>query len=329
MAILVTGGAGYIGSITVQLLREQGHEVVILDNLSHGHRASIPADVPLVEGDVGDRRLVADTVREYGVDACVHFAALIFVGESVQQPTRYYANNVAQGVGLIEALLENGVKRLVFSSTAAVYGEPETTPIAETHPLRPANPYGWSKRMVEQVLADADAAHGLKYVALRYFNACGALPGKGEDHHPENHLIPLVLQVALGQRAHISIFGDDYPTRDGSAVRDYIHVADLGDAHLRALAHLAEGGPSLACNLGNGQGYTVKEVIAQTRQVTGREIPAELAPRRAGDPSHLVADAALARRELDWQPQRPELAAIIQSAWDWHREHPRGYDDQD
>lgn len=325
MAILVTGGAGYIGSVTVELLLERGERVVVLDNLARGHRAAVPGDVPFYCGDAGDGELVARIAREHDLEACIHFAALAYVGESVEQPARYYVNNAAQAMLLIQALLEAGVRQFVFSSTCAVYGEPEIVPIPEEHPRRPANPYGWSKYFVEQVLESCDRAHGLRFVALRYFNAAGATERCGEDHDPETHLIPNVLAAALGRLPYVPVFGNDYPTHDGTAVRDYIHVSDLADAHLRALAWLRQQGHSLFLNLGNGKGYSVLEVIQTAREVTGREIPMRWEARRPGDPSHLVADARRARRVLGWEPRYPELAAIIESAWRWRLAHPEGY----
>jgi len=325
MAILVTGGAGYIGSVTVEQLLERGESVVVLDNLGRGHREAVPRGVPFYEGDVGDRTLLARLLRAHEIEACIHFAALAYVGESVTAPLRYFANNAGQGLVLLEALLEAGVRRFVFSSTCAVYGEPEIIPIPEEHPRRPANPYGWSKLFFEQALEGCDQAHGLRFVALRYFNAAGASERSGEDHEPETHLIPNVLAAALGRAPCVPVFGDDYPTPDGTAVRDYIHVADLSAAHWLALDWLRRGGRSLFLNLGNGKGYSVLEVIREARRVTGREIPVRLQARRPGDPSHLVADARKARELLGWRPAFPELASILESAWRWRLAHPDGY----
>ncbi len=318
MAILVTGGAGYIGSVTTELLRARGEQVVVLDNLSRGHRAAVADEVPFYEGNVGDRELVARIAREHDIDACIHFAAFAYVGESVSEPTLYYENNVAQGINLLGALVKAGVRRFVFSSTCATYGEPQQIPIDETHPQQPANPYGWSKLFIERILADYDRAYDLKFVALRYFNASGASPDRGERHQPETHLIPLVLKAAQKELDHVTVFGNDYPTDDGTCVRDYIHVSDLGDAHALALEYLRNGGSSTAINLGNGQGYSVLEVIHAAQDVTGREIPTEIEGRRAGDPSHLVADSSKARHVLGWRPRHAELATIISSAWEWH-----------
>ena len=325
MAILVTGGAGYIGSVTTEFLRARGEQAVVLDNLSRGHRGAVADGVPFYEGDVGDRELVARICGEHEIDACVHFAAFAYVGESVAQPALYYENNVEQGARLLGALLSAGVRRLVFSSTCATYGEPRRIPIDEAHPQQPTNPYGWSKLFLERIMTDYDRAYGLRFVALRYFNASGALPQRGEHHEPETHLIPLVLKAARGGIAHVSVFGGDYETSDGTCVRDYIHVADLAEAHALALDYLRGGGQSAAVNLGNGQGYSVLEVVEAARKVTGREIKVEVQARRPGDPSHLVADAARARDLLGWRPRRPDLAAIIGSAWEWHSGRPLGY----
>jgi UDP-glucose 4-epimerase len=325
MAILVTGGAGYIGSVTTEFLRAQGQEVVVLDNLSRGHREAVSPEVPFYEGNVGDADLVARITREHEIEACVHFAALAYVGESVTDPSLYYENNVVQGVRLLGALVAAGVRRVVFSSTCATYGEPQRMPLDESHPQLPANPYGWSKLFVERIMADYDRAYNLKFVALRYFNASGATPERGEHHEPETHLIPLVLRAAQGGIPHVTVFGHDYPTPDGTCVRDYIHVTDLAEAHALSLQYLAAGNPSTAINLGNGLGYSVLEVIEAAQRVTGKEIKVEMEGRRAGDPSHLVSDSTRARTLLGWQPRHPDLDAIIGSAWAWHSERPRGY----
>lgn len=325
MAILVTGGAGYIGSVVVEDLVNKGEEVVVIDNLVYGHRESVPEGVPFYEGGIGDKDLVQKILSEHRIEACMHFSAYAYVGESVEKPQKYYENNFIQTLSLLDVLLEHDVKKFIFSSTCATYGEPQYVPIDENHPQWPANPYGWSKLMVERALVDYDRACGLKFVALRYFNACGASGRCGEDHDPETHIIPLVLFAALGRIPHVSIFGEDYPTPDGTAIRDYIHVADLSQAHLLALDHLAGGKASEFINLGNGSGYSVKDVIETARTVTGRDIEAVIAPRRAGDPSRLVANATKAREVLGWNPQFPDLEAIIESAWAWHLEHPEGY----
>jgi UDP-glucose 4-epimerase len=318
MSILITGGAGYIGSVTTELLRARGEAVVVLDNLSRGHRDAVASEVPFYEGNVGDGDLVKRIGRDHNIEACVHFAAFAYVGESVHKPALYYENNVEQGIRLLGALNETGVRRFVFSSTCATYGEPQQNPISELHPQLPANPYGWSKLILERIMSDYDRSYGLRFVALRYFNAAGATPERGERHDPETHLIPLVLRAAQGEINHVTIFGDDYPTKDGTCVRDYIHVSDLAEAHTLALDYLRRDNPSIAINLGNGHGYSVLEVIEAARTVTGREIPADMQGRRAGDPSHLVADAAKARAVLGWQPRHPDLNAIISSAWEWH-----------
>ena len=328
MSVLVTGGAGYIGSFTVEALRRRGDAVIVFDNLSTGHRRAVAPDVPFHQGELTDRELLRRIMREHAVTQVVHFAASISVPESVQHPEQYIQNNVVGTFSLLEAMREQGVGQIVFSSTAAVYGEPRQTPIEESHPTAPTNPYGLTKRFIEQMLESYEVAHGLRHVALRYFNACGGAPGRGEDHHPESHLIPLVLQVALGQRETIIIFGDDYPTRDGTCVRDYIHIDDLAQAHLLALDYLKNGQPSRKINLGNGEGTTVRELIDVARQVTGHPIPARTAPRRAGDPSTLIASSQLARQVLSWQPQYPELRTIVDSAWQWHRTHPGGYEEE-
>jgi UDP-glucose 4-epimerase len=327
MAVLITGGAGYIGSVTVDLLRARGEDVVVLDDVVRGHRSAVAPDVPFYKGRIGDRALVARILAERSIDACVHFAALAYVGESVSEPGRYYANNVAEGLALTETLIAGGVRRFVFSSTCATYGEPEQVPIPESHPQWPVNPYGWSKLMVERILHDFDAAHGLKFVALRYFNAAGATAARGEHHTPESHLIPLVLDTARGRRPHISIFGTDYPTPDGTAIRDYIHVSDLGMAHLQALTYLRGGGVSECVNLGTGRGHSVLEVIETAGRVTGRHIEAKREGRRAGDPARLIAVSEKARRVLGWEPQLGALATIIGSAWEWQQAHPDGYPD--
>ena len=323
--ILVTGGAGYIGSVTVELLRNRGEQVVVLDNLTRGHRAAVPESVALYDGDVGDRRLVTQIASEHKIEACIHFAALAYVGESVAEPARYFENNVEHGVALMGALLEAGVRRVVFSSTCATYGEPREVPIPESHPQQPANPYGWSKLLMERLLSSYDRAYGLRYVALRYFNAAGATETLGEYHEPETHLVPNVLSAALGRIPILSVFGNDYPTPDGTAIRDYIHVADLGTAHILALDYLRGGGASECINLGNGTGYSVLEVIETARQVTGRPIEISIEPRRPGDPSHLVANAQKARTLLGWKPAYPDLASILRTDWEWRSKNQKGY----
>jgi UDP-glucose 4-epimerase len=316
--ILVVGGAGYIGSHMVWLLGQQGVQVVTLDNLSAGHRDAV-LHGELRVGDMADRALLDEVLSERPFDAVMHFASFIQVGESVTDPAKYYQNNVANTLTLLGAMREHGVKHFVFSSTAAVFGNPIYSPIDEQHPQNPINPYGRSKWMIEQVLADYDRAYGLKSVCLRYFNAAGAHPDGllGERHEPETHLVPLVLQAAAGRRPHITVFGRDYDTPDGTCVRDYIHVMDLAQAHWLALRYLAQGGATSVFNLGNGNGYSVQEVVDTASRVTGRAIAVQEGPRRAGDPARLVADAALARQVLGWQPQYSDLGTIIQDAWQW------------
>ena len=329
MAILVTGGAGYIGSVTVELLRAQGEQVVILDNLSRGHRAAVATSIPFYEGQIGDIALVQRIAVEHPIDACIHFAAMAYVGESVEKPARYFENNVEQGIRLLDALLKANVRQIVFSSTCATYGEPQGLPIDETHPQHPTNPYGWSKFMIERVLESYTRAYDLRFVALRYFNAAGASPRCGEHHEPETHLIPNVLAAALGKLPFVSVFGNDYATPDRTCIRDYIHVSDLGDAHIRALNYLRQGGDSTHINLGNGQGYSVLEVIETARRVTGKAIETRIEPQRAGDPSRLIADAGKAESVLGWRPAYGDLATIIRTAWEWRLAHPRGYNAAD
>jgi len=325
MRILVTGGAGYVGSHCLRPLMTAGHECVVYDNLSRGHRQAVPQHL-LVEGELTDEPKLAGLLRERKIDAVMHFAALALVGESVQQPELYYRNNVVGSCHLLEAMRQTGVRKIVFSSTTATYGTPEKMPIAETTPQQPINPYGFSKLIVERMLDDYAAAHGFGFAALRYFNAAGAAADGsiGEDHTPESHLIPIVLQVALGQRPSISILGDDYPTPDGTCIRDYVHVDDLATAHLEALERL-QPGKSIKVNLGTGRGYSVREVIEACRRITGHPIPAITAPRRPGDPPELVADSRLARQLLNWTPQYTTIESIVETAWRWHKSHPRGF----
>ena len=327
MAILVCGGAGYIGSHMVAELLEKGEEVVILDNFQKGHKGAVLGG-KVYEGDIRDRAILDKVFTENNIDAVIDFAADSLVGESMTEPLKYFNNNVGGTINLLEAMRDHGVKYIVFSSTAATYGEPENLPILEGDKTFPTNPYGESKLTVEKILKWCDGAYWIKYTALRYFNAAGAhISGKiGEDHSPETHLIPLILQVALGQREKIMVFGDDYKTEDGTCIRDYIHVTDLANAHLLAVARLRNGGESLICNLGNGKGFSVNEVIETTRRVTGCEIKAEIAPRRAGDPAILVASSEKAKGELGWSPRYDSLETIIETAWNWHRNHPKGYE---
>ena len=314
MHALVTGGAGYIGATTAAALLDAGHEVTVADDLSAGHRDVVPTDAAFVEVDVTDPRAIDEVVGDGDFDACLHFAALIEAGESMRAPERFFRVNTGGSATLLDALLRHGVRRFVLSSTAAVYGEPEHVPITEDDALVPTNAYGESKLLVERMLAWHHRIHDLRFAALRYFNAAGAVPGRGERHDPETHLIPLVLQVAEGRRDHITLFGTDYPTDDGTAVRDYIHVADLADAHVRAVEQLDTHG-TITCNLGNGRGFSVREVVDAARRVTGHPIPAEEAPRRAGDPAVLVASSERARQLLGWQPRVPDLDRIVADAW--------------
>ena len=321
MKILVTGGSGYIGSVTVEQLLERGHEVVVFDNLERGHREAVDPRARLVRGDLREREAILAALREARPDAVVHFAAYALVAESMADPDLYFRNNLGGGMNLAAAMRETGVRRLVFSSSCAVYGIPERMPIDENLPKNPANPYGESKLQFEKILRWYEECHGFRTVRLRYFNAAGATERFGEDHDPESHIIPNVLKVALDQAPCVKIFGSDYRTPDGTCVRDYIHILDLAQAHILAV----EGSVSGAFNLGNGSGYSVSQVVQTAREVTGRPIPAEMHPRRPGDPDTLVADAAKAKRELGWTPRYPDLRQIVESAWNWTRRHPRGY----
>ena len=318
MRVLVTGGAGYIGSHTARLLAESGIETVVYDNLSKGHRWAVQWG-ELVQGDLADRTLLLETLAKQRIDAVIHFAAFIAVGESMQKPGVYFRNNVVNTLNLLDCMHEAGVGSIVFSSTAAVYGDPVEVPLTENHPRNPVNPYGETKLMIERALHWYGECHGLRWAAPRYFNACGAHPdGKiGEVHEPETHLIPLVLQAALGTRENVGVFGKDYPTPDGTAIRDYIHVMDLASAHIRALEHLQQGGASGAFNLGTGKGLSVKEVIEAAERVTGRTVPVRDCPRRAGDPPELVADASRAFEMLNWKPAYSDIDTIIETAWRW------------
>ncbi len=325
MNILVTGGAGYVGSHAARWLLRAGHEIWVYDNLSRGHREAVVPD-RLIEGELADTAKLAGAMVDKQIDAVMHFAAFALVGESVADPALYYRNNVLGSLSLLDAMRASDVRRIVFSSTTATYGEPEKMPIREDFPQKPINPYGFSKLVVEHALADYAAAYGLGYAALRYFNAAGASPDGdlGEDHEPESHLIPIVLQVALGQREKITIFGEDYPTPDGTCIRDYVHVDDLAAAHLAALDRLQDG-VGMKLNLGTGRGTSVREVIEACRRVTGHAIPVAIGERRPGDPPELVADASLARETLGWTPKYGEIGPIVETAWRWHRDHPRGY----
>jgi UDP-glucose 4-epimerase len=319
LRILVTGGAGYIGGTVAQLLLDHGHQVVIYDNLCHAHRSMVPAGTEFIEGELADRPAL-EKLLHTGVDGVMHFAALIEAGESMKKPELYFRNNSASTLSLFEAMLATGVNRLVFSSTAAVYGEPESTPILEDAPLHPTNAYGESKLLVEQMLSWLNRIHGFRYASLRYFNVAGAIEGRGEAHEPESHIIPLILDVALGRRKDIKVFGQDYPTPDGTCIRDYIHVHDLARAHLLALEALKEENRTrLIYNIGNGVGFSVREVIESARRVTGHPIPVEEFPRRPGDPAVLIASSEKIGRELGWKPEYSKLDDIIDSAWKWHQ----------
>ncbi|ANB56368.1 UDP-glucose 4-epimerase GalE [Anoxybacillus sp. B7M1] len=324
--ILVCGGAGYIGSHAVYRFIEKGEKVVVVDNLQTGHREAVHPEAIFCHGDIRDRRFLRHVFSSYEIDTVIHFAAHSLVGESMQEPLKYYDNNVYGTQVLLETMNEFDVKRIVFSSTAAVYGEPTQIPISETNPTVPESAYGETKLAMEKMMKWADKAYGIRYISLRYFNVAGAYGAYlGEDHHPETHLIPLILKVALGQRSEIQIFGEDYDTHDGTCIRDYIHVLDLVDAHLLAVEKLRNGGTSDVFNLGNGSGFSVKEVIEAARRVTGRDIPALVAPRRAGDPARLVASAEKAKRELGWTPTYTSIDDIVASAWEWHQANPNGY----
>ncbi len=324
MAILVTGGAGYIGSVTVEHVRAAGEEVVVLDNLSRGHREAVGRDVAFYEGEVGDPALLQRIAGEHRLESCIHFAALAYVEESVRDPRSYFQNNVEQGAALIHALLDAGVRRFVFSSSCATYGQPESLPIREDARQCPASPYGWTKLMLERLLASYDAAYGLKYVALRYFNAAGATEEHGEDHEPETHLVANVLRAAAGEIDAVPVFGGAYATADGTAVRDFVHVADLADAHLRAVRYLRNGGTSDCLNLGAGRGYSVMEVVKCARKITGREIAIRVEGAREGDPTELIADAGKAQRVLGWTAKQSDLETIVRTAWEWRKKNPRG-----
>jgi len=324
--VLVTGGAGYIGSVVAEELVRDGHEVTVYDSLYKGHRGAVVEGAEFVEGDLADGELLRATLRERSTEAVIHLAADSLVGESVENPAKYYRNNVTAGLALLDAMRDTSARRLVFSSTAAVYGEPEKQPVEESDPTRPTNPYGETKLAFERALQWYEQAYAIRHASLRYFNAAGATRACGEDHDPETHLIPVVLQAAAGRRAHVEVYGTDYPTRDGTCVRDYIHVVDLARAHVLALSILGER--SAIYNLGcGGDGYTVNEVVETAREVTGRDIQVQTGARRAGDPAVLVASSEKIRRELGWSPRLQDLRAIISSAWEWMQEHPEGYRD--
>jgi UDP-glucose 4-epimerase len=324
MKILITGGAGYIGSIATEKILHAGHQAVVFDSLYMGHRQAVHADAVFVEGDLAEPNVIANVIGEHRPDAVMHFASHTMVGESVEKPFLYLGDNVANARNLLEAMLANDCKKIILSSTANLFDQPERMPIGPEERVIPGSPYGESKAIIERLLYWLHRTHGLRYACLRYFNAAGATEERGEDHTPETHLIPLVLQVALGQRESIKMFGDDYDTPDGTCVRDYIHIADLAKAHLLALEAL-EDRAELHYNLGNGAGFSVKQVVETARTITSHAIPAEIVARRAGDPATLVADASRISDELGWQPDYPDLESIMQSAWDWHVKNPQGY----
>jgi len=325
MSILITGGAGYVGSVVTETLHKAGKDVVVLDSLVAGHRKAVDESIPFYEGDIADPELLERIAARHDIRQMVHLAAFLSVSESVTKPLVYFVNNTAKVIFMLETLIKHGLRNVVFSSTAGTYGESQYVPIDEAHPQNPTHPYGMSKYFVEQVLNWLDRAHGITHVALRYFNAAGATEIHGEDHSPEIHLIPLVLRVPMGQSESIAIYGTDYPTPDGTCIRDYIHVADLADAHLKALEYLEEGNASEKFNLGNGLGFSVREVVKTAEKITGIQIPTREQARRPGDPAILVASSDKARKILRWAPRYPELDPIIRSAWKWHSTHPAGY----
>jgi len=326
MTILVTGGAGYIGSIVTEELVNSGNHVVVLDNLSQGHQAAVVPEAVFIKGDLCDQEILHNTLQKYGVDVVMHLAADKSVENSMIEPGKFFWNNVACGINLLDCMVKNGVMSMVFSSSAAVYGQPKEIPITEDVPLDPVNAYGESKLIFERILRWYGEIHGLKSISLRYFNVAGASKRFGSDCRPETNLIPIIMKVALGQQKHLSVFGDDYDTEDGTCVRDYIHVLDIAKAHILALDHLGADASITAYNLGNGDGYSVLEVVGEARRVTGATIPIEFCPRRTGDPPKLVASSDLARKNLGWQLDYPQLNQIIESEWLWRKEHPTGYD---
>ena len=329
MSILVLGGAGYIGSHAVYQLIDQNYEVVVVDNLQSGHKDAVHPQAKFYKGDIREKEFLRSVFEKEKIDGVIHFAANSLVGESMENPLKYFNNNVYGTQVLLEVMIEFGIKNIVFSSTAATYGEQKIMPITEEMSTLPTNAYGETKLTMEKIMKWCESAYGLKYVSLRYFNVAGARStGEiGEDHHPETHLIPVILQVALGQREHISVFGDDYDTEDGTCIRDYIHVEDLIDAHILALSYLQNGGESTIVNLGSGTGFSVNEMVETAREVTGHNIPAKVVPRRSGDPSKLIASSEKAKRILGWKPKRTMIKQIIEDAWNWHQSHPQGYND--
>ena len=328
MNVLVAGGAGYIGSHAVRELQAAGHVVVVYDSLVKGHVEAVPAGTPFVQGDIRNAALLEETFKRFNIDAAMHFAADIEVGESMSDPAKYYYDNVVATFALLESMRKTGVKKLVFSSTAAVYGTPDNTPITEAAPKRPENVYGRTKLIIEEMLADYAAAYDFSYVVFRYFNAAGADPrgGIGQDYMPDTHLIPIIMRAAMGQRPYISINGTDYPTADGTCVRDFIHVTDLAVAHVLAIKHLAAGGAPRAYNLGSQNGFSVRDVINRVKRISGKDFLVKEGPRRPGDPAALVASSALVRVELGWEPKYSDLDTILRTAWEWHSTHPNGYE---
>jgi len=327
MKLLITGGTGYVGSPVVHELKKLGHEIVVFDNLVYGHKKALPKGVRLVKADLLKAKVLADLFEEFEPEAVLHFAAYTYVGESVEKPEKYFRNNIVGSLNLLEAIKDYGVKKIIFSSSAAVYGQPKSVPIKEDAPLIPTSPYGETKLVIEQMLRAFDTAHGIKSISLRYFNAAGAdlEYDLGEDHTPESHLISLVMKVALDQLPEIKIFGDDYDTPDGTCIRDYIHIKDLAKAHILALDKLSKGGETSPYNLGNGIGTSVKEIIETARDVSGKKIKAMVVARRAGDPAKLIASYDKAKKELGWVPKRSDVKTIVSDAWEWHSKHPKGY----
>ena len=329
MAVLICGGAGYVGSHNVRAFAQKGEEVIVVDSLETGHRAAVPEGIKFYHADIRNAEALDKVFEENNIESVVHFCAYSLVGESMEKPLKYFDNNVGGMISLLEAMQKHSVKRIIFSSTAATYGEPKKVPILETDPTIPTNPYGESKRIMEKMMNWVSRLHDIRYVSLRYFNVAGAWHDGsiGEDHHPESHLIPLILQVPLGKREHITVYGDDYPTQDGTCIRDYIHTEDLARAHILALEYLRNGGESNIFNLGSGDGYSVMEMITAARKVTGHPIPAQVGKRRPGDPAKLVADSSKAQRVLNWKPEIVRMEDIIATAWKWHSSHPNGYGD--
>ena len=330
MAVLICGGAGYVGSHNVKAFAQKGEEVIVVDSLETGHRAAVPEGIKFYHADIRDSEALDRVFSENQIESVIHFCAYSLVGESMEKPLKYFDNNVGGMISLLEAMQKHEVKRIIFSSTAATYGEPKKIPILETDPTVPTNPYGESKRIMEKMMNWVSRLHDIRYVSLRYFNVAGAWHDGsiGEDHHPESHLIPLILQVPLGKRDHITVYGDDYPTQDGTCIRDYIHTEDLARAHILALEYLRNGGESNIFNLGSGDGYSVMEMITAARKVTGHPIPAQVGTRRPGDPAKLVADSSKAQSILKWKPEITRMEDIIATAWKWHSSHPNGYNDR-